>query len=277
VTGIRVGHVGLLLGGTVSVAANVLHATLGGGAGSAEVVAAACWPLILLVAVEVAVRTPWPAGPGWRAVQVGGLGLTGAMAALVSWSHMAGLLSAWDGPGLAAGLGPVAVDGLMVMSAAALWAVRSGPVEESGPDRVAADQPAGPDRTAVQTVTDHPTGLRSAPVVITETGHGPDRTKTTRPDQVRTGPVNRRADPAQDARTVAAMVADPDRRVSRRDVERALGCGATLATKLLGAARAAPADTGPTDRPVADPRDAATSHVPANPSDATGHTLQPVT
>lgn len=131
---------GSFFGGTVvSVAANVEQARMtppkwaiapdgGMHAWSPEVgpqIAAAFWPLALLAAVEVMTRIPWPNGRGWVAARFGGVGLVAAGAAIISYTHMLDLLEMWSYTGLPAHLGPLVVDGLMVVSGAALFAMSS--------------------------------------------------------------------------------------------------------------------------------------------------------
>lgn len=111
---------------TVSVAANVLHADVAGDATSAELAGAAFWPLALMLAVEVLTRITWPAGWQWSLARFGGVGLVGGVAAILSYRHMAGLLSTWGEDQWNAHLGPLAVDGLMLISATALLAISHG-------------------------------------------------------------------------------------------------------------------------------------------------------
>jgi hypothetical protein len=120
-------YVGALLGGVVSVAANVAHSYVPpadapdhwspqGGA----VVGAIFWPVALFVAVEILARVPWPTGRKWWWLRFGGLLPVAAVAALVSYRHLAGLLRFYGEDGITATLGPLAVDGLMVVATGAL-------------------------------------------------------------------------------------------------------------------------------------------------------------
>ncbi|HEY3002435.1 MAG TPA: DUF2637 domain-containing protein [Kribbellaceae bacterium] len=141
VSGQRISWTAFVTGITVSVAANVLHANLPDAPGSpaaaaqavaehgqgamhvAELVGAAFWPIALLLSVEVLTRVKWPRGVWWAFARFGGVGLVGGVAAIVSYRHMAGLLASWGEDWLNAHLGPLAVDGLMLISAAALLAI----------------------------------------------------------------------------------------------------------------------------------------------------------
>lgn len=87
------------------------------------VVTAACWPLLLLGAVEVLTRVEWPRGFWWGLARYGGAVAVALIAAVMSYRHMAGLLTAYGEDWFNAHLGPLAVDGLMVVSGFALLAL----------------------------------------------------------------------------------------------------------------------------------------------------------
>jgi hypothetical protein len=111
-----------LAGIVASVAANVGHELAGGG-GAGAVLASAFWPVALLLAVETLVRVSWPTGRWFWLARYGGLTSVAAVAAAVSFTHMSGLLASWGEPWVAVHAGPVAVDGLMTMAAAALLGI----------------------------------------------------------------------------------------------------------------------------------------------------------
>jgi hypothetical protein len=122
------------VGGTVaSVAANVAHARIppadAGPAWHPELgaqIAAAFWPLALLGAIEVLTRVPWPRGGVWALARYAGAGAVGAGAAVLSYRHMAALLAAWGEDRWNAHIGPLVVDGLMVVAGTALLALSKG-------------------------------------------------------------------------------------------------------------------------------------------------------
>lgn len=122
VPGRVVAWLAFILGILASVAANMQDAAEG-GAHVAELVGAAFWPLALLLSIEVLTRVNWPAGRLWGVARFGGVGLVGAVAALLSYRHMAGLLTSWGEDALNAHVGPLAVDGLMLVAATALLAI----------------------------------------------------------------------------------------------------------------------------------------------------------
>jgi len=146
-------YLGALVGAGVSVAANVAHsyvppagAASGWSPHTGAVVGAVFWPVALLVAIEVLARVAWPAGGRWLLVRFGGLGPVATVAAVVSYRHLSGLLSFYGEDTITTTVGPLAVDGLMVMATGALLATRPGGVE-SRPAQVTT-------RTAPDTASD---------------------------------------------------------------------------------------------------------------------------
>jgi hypothetical protein len=124
-------YLGALVGAGVSVAANVAHSYVPPDAAPSSwsphtgaVVGAVFWPVALLVAIEVLARVAWPAGGRWLLVRFGGLGPVAIVAAVVSYRHLSGLLSFYGEDAITASVGPLAVDGLMVMATGALLATR---------------------------------------------------------------------------------------------------------------------------------------------------------
>jgi len=194
-------YVGAVLGGAVSIAANVAHSYVpppGAPAGwvppGGSVIGAVFWPVALFVAIEILARTPWRPGRRWVALRLGGLLPVAVVAAVVSYRHLAGLLAYYREDPLTATIGPLAVDGLMVMATAALIAT-------SGRYRPAKPAAAGPVRTGT-------------------------------PRKLRTGTRT-------DTDLMAALAdvrRDPDGTVPVRRAAAALGTGPDRARKLLRAA-----------------------------------------
>lgn len=109
----------------LSIAAQIGYACLSAGpAGppTGRLVASISWPILTLMAVEIAVRIPWPTNWVWQLTRWVGVGGVGGVAAVVSYAHLSGLLRAYGEPSLVVVLGPIAADGLMLTSAAALVA-----------------------------------------------------------------------------------------------------------------------------------------------------------
>jgi len=82
---------------------------------------AAFWPVALAVAVEVLSRVTWPAGFRWPGLL--GTILVGGVALVVSYRHMNGLLHYFGESALSAALGPIGVDGLLIVGGFALLAI----------------------------------------------------------------------------------------------------------------------------------------------------------
>lgn len=110
------------LGIGVSVAGNVLHSALT-PAGLGELFGAAFWPLALMLSIEILTRVRWQAGRWWMSARVVGLLLVGIVAAVLSYRHLAGLMTSWGEDRFNAHLGPLAVDGLMLLAATALLSI----------------------------------------------------------------------------------------------------------------------------------------------------------
>ncbi len=106
-----------------SLAANVAHSYIRPHPQVGAIVAAAFWPVALLIALEVIARVQWPAGWRWRALRYGGFSAVALIAAVISYRHMAGLLSSYGEDTLSSHIGPLAVDGLMVVCSGALLAI----------------------------------------------------------------------------------------------------------------------------------------------------------
>jgi hypothetical protein len=203
VTGRGWGYSGAVLGGAVSIAANVAHSYVppagapdGWRRPGGAVIGAVFWPVALFVAIEILARTPWRTGRGWVAVRFGGLLPVAVVAAVVSYRHLAGLLTYYREDALTATIGPLAVDGLMVMATAALIA----------------------------------TGGRYRPAA-------PAAARTPAEEPARTGtPRKRRTGTRTDADLMAALTdvpRDADGTVPVRRAAAALGTGPDRARKLL--------------------------------------------
>jgi hypothetical protein len=128
-SGRRWAYLGAALGGTVSIAANIAHSyvpPLGVGPEwtprAGAVVGAVFWPVALFVATEILTRVAWPSGRVWWLLRWTGMLPVAFVAALVSYRHLSGLLAYYGEEPIVCVLGPLAVDGLMVMATGAILA-----------------------------------------------------------------------------------------------------------------------------------------------------------
>ena len=153
------GYAGAVLGGLVSIAANVAHSFVP-PTGSptdyrpplGDVVGAVFWPIALFIAIEILARTTWPTGARWVVVRFLGLLPVALVAAIVSYNHLSGLLAHYHESALTAHLGPMAVDGLMIMSSAAVMATAAKRRDAAGARR-AAEADTAPARPVKRTDT----------------------------------------------------------------------------------------------------------------------------
>jgi hypothetical protein len=154
ITGRGWAYIGTALGGAVSVAANVAHSyvppanlpeSIDPAAWTPEpgaVLSAVIWPVFLFVAIEILARYSWPAGRRWLVLRFGGLLPVALVAAVVSYRHLSGLLEHYGEDALTVAIGPLAVDGLMIMAAGALIATARRATVPAADDASTAGEPA---------------------------------------------------------------------------------------------------------------------------------------
>ena len=75
------------------------------------------WPVFLFVAIEILARTTWKPGARWIVLRFGGLIPVAAVAAVVSYRHLSGLLDFYGEDALTVAIGPLAVDGRVAVPA----------------------------------------------------------------------------------------------------------------------------------------------------------------
>jgi hypothetical protein len=100
------------------------------------------------VAIEILARIGWPTGLRWKLLRFLGLLPVALVAGIVSYRHMSGLLHYYGEDRLVAAIGPIAVDGLMVMATGALLATGHQPTDAATQHTVpaASSDPAPTDR-----------------------------------------------------------------------------------------------------------------------------------
>lgn len=109
----------------LSIAGNVSHTLhVNPDPSVRSLVYAIFWPLMVWAGVELFVRVPWQPILSHRLVRWGGILTAASVAALVSYNHLSGLLQA-DGEDLVVyRVGPLAIDGLMLMATLGLLLTR---------------------------------------------------------------------------------------------------------------------------------------------------------
>ncbi|WP_433465816.1 DUF2637 domain-containing protein [Spirillospora sp. CA-128828] len=253
-----------LLGVGVSISANVAHTyypaaeVLRGAHKTAEEwsppvgaqLAAAFYPLALLLVVELLSRVEWPATWGWQASRYGGTALVAGVAAVVSYRHMSALLDAYGEDDLTAMIGPLAVDGLMVVASFALLALGRETVTESSAtvadlpqsEPWADDRPVGMEHW--DDVEPDPQTLSWWPLPAID-GPQPDETDTTLRDPAKSPELDPETETAGEyavpdvpaevlarARETFAGDLDEGRVPGVRPIRKALNCGQPRAQEI---------------------------------------------
>lgn len=116
-----------LFGTVVSVGFNVLAAFLvptdaaeGWRPDVWTILGAAVWPLALLGSIELLARVPWPDTVLARVIRYGAMSVVALFAAAISYQHIRSVLLAWRYNELSSGVGPLVIDGLMVLAGYAM-------------------------------------------------------------------------------------------------------------------------------------------------------------
>ena len=172
-----------VLGGAVSIAANIAHSYVPPQEAPATwtpqpgaVVGAIVWPVFLFGAVELLARVAWPDGLRWQLLRFGGMTPVAVVAALVSYRHLSGLLAFYGEEPIVCILGPLAVDGLMVMATGAI--IATGHQHTTTP----ASTPAVPDLTEVPAPT--PPAVPTPPAPRPASTPAPTTSLAVRPESV---------------------------------------------------------------------------------------------
>lgn len=133
-----IARAGFVLALTLSIIGNVADARRS----TLAMIIGGVWPLLLMIAFEIIVRTPWPPGRAWRWPPIGGVSIVAAVAAFMSYRHLMSLLARIGEDSYGAAAGPVAFDGLMLAAAWAMLAMSRTERAATG----AAQQPPAPAR-----------------------------------------------------------------------------------------------------------------------------------
>lgn len=179
------------------------------------------WPFAVLMASEILVRPKWPKGWRWVVLRYVGLLPVAAVAAIVSYKHLSALISYYGEDSLTAHIGPLAVDGLMVMATGALVAI-SGHGRGQTTDNEA-DATTGtptnerPDATGNRAESTPDTNVDSKPRPVSASARTPKRTskRTGAPDTGAAVARLRDAHPEWSAVQIAERLKVSDRTVRR--------------------------------------------------------------
>jgi hypothetical protein len=177
-------YTGTVLGAVTSVAANIAHTYVPPTTGpvpapwtpeAGAVIGAVFWPLALLVASETLARKRW-ATTATRVMGIAAVLLVGAVAAVISYQHLHALLLHYGETHLAAAIGPLAVDGLMIVSSLALVA-RDAPTTNT-------------DATIDATPETEPAPSEADPIEADPIEADPIESTPVEPDRVVADPIN---------------------------------------------------------------------------------------
>lgn len=233
---------GFLFGTAISVGGNVLATWLPRLTGQVTdpawspglwpQVGAAVWPLALLLSVEVLTRTRWRVGIQWSMARLGGILAVALGGAVISYGHLHEVLTAWHYPPAAAFVGPLVIDGLMLISGFALLSIS----KNRTPDTAATT--SGTTASGTVTVTGNGTapGAETADVTGTTETTTSDPGRGTRPARQpatsRTGTRSARNTRTRTATGSGSGTVSQDQARAHWDSERAAGrepSGAELA------------------------------------------------
>jgi hypothetical protein len=186
-------QLGQVIGASLSVAANVAHSFVP-PAGAADnwtpqigsVISSFFWPVLLFIVIEAFVHVVWPTGLAWKLIRYGGMLPVATISAIVSYRHMSSLLTTYGEDKLVSTLGPLAIDGAMVVFTAALLAIGKNtrpallnatvpatePAQPTYPTPAPATEPAypatpAPAQPVTPAVTTHDDIPAAAPTVTT--------------------------------------------------------------------------------------------------------------
>lgn len=121
--GRQLAYIGTAIGFIASASANIADVYVKNSTPSVgPIIGAVFWPTSLFLASEIMARKKWPEGYVWILVRMAGLLPIALVAALISYEHLHDLMLSWSETREAAALGPLSIDGLMMMSSLALLA-----------------------------------------------------------------------------------------------------------------------------------------------------------
>lgn len=140
-SGRRWAYLTLFLMLALSTAGNIAHTVhIDPSPSALSIIRAVIWPVGLFLAIEMFMRVPWEQKLAHQLVRWVGILMPAGLAALVSYRHLRGLMLS-DGEGaLEASVGPIVIDGLMLMATLGLLLTRPQAQEDVKPEPLRAGQ-----------------------------------------------------------------------------------------------------------------------------------------
>lgn len=142
-----------LFGTAVSVGFNVLAAFLvpegathGWHPDVWTIVGAAVWPLALLGSIELLARVPWPENLLAKLIRYGAMTTVALFAFVISYQHIRSVLLAWHYNELSSDVGPLVIDGLMLLAGYAMVVISGAAARAGVPAAKAAPEPEKPSK-----------------------------------------------------------------------------------------------------------------------------------
>ena len=201
---------GIILGGGVSVAANIAHSFIPPAGSPATwhpqpgaVFFAMVWPVFLFIAIEILVKPAWPHEWYWQILRWVGLLPVALVSGLVSYRHLSGLLAYYGEDHIVSMLGPIAVDGVMAMATGALIAINANIHRTTAAS--AAPAPIAPIPAPEPSTVDAP----PAPVAPAKSARPRKATTTKAPATKRTSPRKTTTPPVSAPQPIGESAASP--------------------------------------------------------------------
>jgi hypothetical protein len=171
--------------------------------------------VFLFVAVEILARTVWPQGWSWILLRWAGLLPVAGVAAFVSYRHLSALLAHYGEDTIVTIVGPLAVDGLMIMATGALIAGKRAALMAVDAD-VAPEPALVPAQAVTTPVAPVTTPASPAVAAVPSVTVPPRATSTPAPPRARQDPTPRATPSPRPAPTRASTPASTDTNVAAK-------------------------------------------------------------
>lgn len=142
-----------LFGTAVSVGFNILAAFLvpdgathGWRPEAWTIIGAGVWPLALLGSIELLARVPWPETRLAKLIRYGAMTTVALFAFVISYQHIRSVLLAWHYNELSSDVGPLVIDGLMLLAGYAMVVISGAAARAGLPAAKVAPEPEKPSK-----------------------------------------------------------------------------------------------------------------------------------